>query len=543
MLEEGSATSREYEEAQAWLYCQARAAGCDPDALHSNSGKPIWQPQPGPQALAYNSEADILGYGGSAGGGKSFLALGLAATKHRRSIIFRRVFPSLGGLIDDSQKILTRKGDKYNASSHVWRTADNRSIQFGQVQYQSDQKKHQGIPRDLMVFDESTEYPESVVRFLMGWNRTAIPGQKCRVVLTFNPPMDATGDWITKFFGAWIESDHPDPAQDGELRWFARIEDADRQIDDKELRWFIAVGDDLTEVQDNSPVKQGKHLMSPMRGAWVDGVAYLAKSRTFFHASLKDNPILAATGYGATIDALPEPLRSLLKGQFDAGKVLDPWQVIPTEWVKVANDRWREREAQAKAEGQRMPGNLPCNTLGVDVARGGKDQTIICKRYGNWFAPLIKMPGKSTPNGPSVAALVMNYMEPGARVHIDAIGVGTSPFDILEASEIAVTSIIASEGSKQFDKSGKLKFRNLRAEMYWRMRESLDPANGDSVALPPDSELLADLCAPRWSLSSAGILIESKADIFDRIGRSPDCGDAVVMANWIGAEKPELLWA
>ena len=48
-----------------------------------------------------------------------------------------------------------------------------------------------------------------------------------------------------------------------------------------------------------------------------------------------------------------------------------------------------------------------------------------------------------------------------------------------------------------------------------------------------DPELLADLCAPKWSLSTAGILIESKDEIAERIGRSTDCGDAVVMACWI----------
>ena len=69
--------------------------------------------------------------------------------------------------------------------------------------------------------------------------------------------------------------------------------------------------------------------------------------------------------------------------------------------------------------------------------------------------------------------------------------------------------------------------------MWWAMREALDPANGDDLALPDDPELLADLCAPKWSLSTSGILIESKDEIIERIGRSPDCGDAVVMACWI----------
>lgn len=452
----------------------------------------IWKPQLGPQQEAYESPADVIGYGGAAGGGKSHLALGFASTKHYRSIIFRRVFPSLRGIIEDSKVVLNRPADRFNESIHIWRTADGRLIEFGAVQHDADRKKHQGQPRDLMVFDEATEFPESTIRFLIGWNRTTRPNQKCRVLLTFNPPMDDAGDWVTRFFAPWLDAHHPKPAKDGELRWYAMVDGFEQECD-------------------GNPFHH-------------NGETVIPKSRTFFHAKLKDNPILAATGYGATIDAMPEPLRSLLKGNFGTARLTDPWQVIPGDWVRAAQKRWRETE---------KPEGTLCSALGVDVARGGADQTVISRRYGNWFAPLLKFPGKSTPDGPSVAALVMANHEDGAAVHIDAIGVGTSPFDILKGNEIDVTPIIASEGSDQMDKLGKLKFRNMRAEMYWRFREALDPANGEDIALPPDPELLADLCAPKWSLSIGGILIESKADIIDRIGRSPDCADAVVMAAWL----------
>jgi hypothetical protein len=216
-------------------------------------------------------------------------------------------------------------------------------------------------------------------------------------------------------------------------------------------------------------------------------------------------------------------LRSLLKGNFNAARVTDPWQVIPGDWVRAAQKRWRER---------RKP-DLKCSCEGVDVARGGSAQTVIAKRYGNWVAPLKKYPGRSTPDGPSVAAVVKIEHEEGATIHIDAIGVGTSPYDILKSNGLKITPIVASEGSGEMDKSGKLKFRNLRAEMWWQFREALDPANGDDIALPDDPELLADLCAPKWKLSTAGILIESKEEIIERLGRSPDCGDAAVMACWI----------
>jgi len=62
------------------------------------------------------------------------------------------------------------------------------------------------------------------------------------------------------------------------------------------------------------------------------------------------------------------------------------------------------------------------------------------------------------------------------------------------------------------------------------MREALDPINGDDMALPPDSQLMSDLVAPMWRLTPQGVQIESKEDIKKRLGRSPDKGDAVVIA-------------
>jgi hypothetical protein len=50
------------------------------------------------------------------------------------------------------------------------------------------------------------------------------------------------------------------------------------------------------------------------------------------------------------------------------------------------------------------------------------------------------------------------------------------------------------------------------------------------LALPRDQRLAADLCAPRYRLTARGIQIEDKAAIKARLGRSPDRGDAVVLA-------------
>lgn len=87
-----------------------------------------------------------------------------------------------------------------------------------------------------------------------------------------------------------------------------------------------------------------------------------------------------------------------------------------------------------------------------------------------------------------------------------------------------------SERATGFDKSGRLGFINQRSEDWWRMREALDPSNNMGVELPPDKELLADLCAPKWELQGARIKVESREEIYDRIKRSPDRASAVLLA-------------
>jgi hypothetical protein len=71
---------------------------------------------------------------------------------------------------------------------------------------------------------------------------------------------------------------------------------------------------------------------------------------------------------------------------------------------------------------------------------------------------------------------------------------------------------------------------NVRMEYYWAMREALDPVNGDNLALPDDAELLADLTAVTYSAKASGLYAEEKCEVSARLGRSPDCGDAVVLA-------------
>jgi Ni,Fe-hydrogenase III small subunit len=83
---------------------------------------------------------------------------------------------------------------------------------------------------------------------------------------------------------------------------------------------------------------------------------------------------------------------------------------------------------------------------GVDVARGGRDNTVIANRHadgakGLWFDELKLHKGADTPDGQVVAGLVIGARKDLAPVHIDVIGVGASPYDILNGmGSISATS-------------------------------------------------------------------------------------------------------
>jgi len=157
---------------------------------------------------------------------------------------------------------------------------------------------------------------------------------------------------------------------------------------------------------------------------------------------------------------------------------------------------------------------------------------VITVRRGAWFGAQVVFPGSATPDGPTAAALAMEHREDDAAVQVDVIGVGTSVYDSLRAAIGAkAVQLNGASGSQKRDRSGQLGFVNLRAELYWTLREALDPEHGDDLALPPDPGLPADLCAPRWKLTARGVQIESKEDLIKRLGRSPDKGDSLIYAH------------
>lgn len=459
----------------------------------------IWRPLPGPQTMAYETEADIIGYGGAAGGGKTDLAVGKALTRHSRSMILRREATQLQAIVDRVEQVIGHR-DGFNGQKNVWKLGNGKQLEFGSVPHSGDERKYQGRPHDLLVFDEASNFLEGQVRFLLGWLRTVDVKQKCQALLAFNPPTNSEGRWIIEFFAPWLDTKHHNPAAPGELRYFATVDGKEVEVPDGRRFVITPEGYDYNfkanEVADVDIIK-------PL-------------SRTFIPSRIADNPHLLGTGYMNTLQALPEPLRSqMLHGDFHAGTQDNPYQIIPTKWVEDAMRRWQDKDIKP-----------PMDSLGLDTARGGSDETVLARRHGEWFDKPLAYDGKDTPDGHEVAGLMVSAVRDQAVMHIEINGVGVSPYDILTRSHQHTVGVNVSEASTATDRSGRLKFFNVRTAMWWAMREALDPQSNRGMALPPSKRLLRDLTAPVWMLQGSKIRLESRDDIVDRTGKSPDYGTA-----------------
>lgn len=424
---------------------------------------------------------------------------------HRKTLFLRRESTQLREIAGRVQELL-QTGDRWRGIGYggLLTTSDGRTIEFSGCEHEKDKQKYKGRAHDLKAWDEVVDFPESVYTFVNGWNRTTVPGQRCRVVCASNPPTTAEGEWVIRRWRAWLDPSAGGRAAPGELRYYTTI------------------GEKEEEFASADPVTVGAETYHP-------------RSRTFIPGNMLD--ILKATGYANTLATLPEPLRSIyLKGDFGAAKQDGRWQLIPTRWVEQANERWVERY---KDRG-------PLQAVGADPSRGGSDKAVVAPRYGSKkpdggavIGPLARKMGKEILKGDDMLPLIRNAGGgvKGVPTNVDAIGIGSSVVDCARLLSVPdIVPVIVSNATQWRDpKIPSIKFVNLRAAMMWNVRCLLDPERGPSetrLALPPDPELKADLTAPNYAMTTGGVKVESKEEIHKRIGRSTDAGDAVALACW-----------
>jgi hypothetical protein len=292
---------------------------------------PMWYPNPGPQTLCYECEADETLFGGEPGGGKSQVGIGLALTKHRRSLLLRRTGKEASKFLGEIEEIVGNR-DYFNGRDDQWKFPDGILIDHGGCQHEDDKQKYKGNPHDLIFFDELTDFSESQYMFIKQWNRTTVKGQRCRVVASSNGPSSTGGLWVVGRWAAWLDPSHPNPAESGEIRYYL-VNDAGRE----------------EEVDGPGPYQ-------------VLGRTVYALSRTFIRSKLEDNPDLAESNYGSALMAQTgDNRKAYALGDFTVGLEDAPDQAIPTDWVMQATERWQPVP----------PAGVPMCSMGADVAQGG----------------------------------------------------------------------------------------------------------------------------------------------------------------------------
>jgi hypothetical protein len=136
----------------------------------------------GRQSEAADSEADITGYGGAAGGGKTDLIAGLCLTEHQRSVIFRREKAQTEGIVQRMTEILGST-DGYNSQKSIWRTTVAANAAADRVRRSRQSRRPSevaGTPARPEGGRRSYRVPRAPGRFVMGWNRTSDPKQRTR---------------------------------------------------------------------------------------------------------------------------------------------------------------------------------------------------------------------------------------------------------------------------------------------------------------------------------------------------------------------------
>lgn len=486
----------------------------------------LWQPQAGPQTQAYESEADELFFGGSAGGGKSDLLLGLSVTAHKRTIFFRRESTQFEFVEERAHQLLDKTDARYNGNKMVWRNIPGRRyLKFGSIPHVNSLGKMQGRPYDLICFDEVSDFEESMFDFVIAWARTTDPNQRVRVVACGNPPYNEDGQWVIRRWAAWLDEYHPNPALPGELRYYARVNDKESEVrvDAAKENWYLPIVD-----------ADGNHseVVAPFKQPFAyEGEEYIPKSRTFIPSRLSDNIYLMHNSdYRRQLMNLPEPRRSqMLFGDFKIGQKEDVWRLVKKAWTYGARARW-----DALRDSKWLEQNRDANSIfALDVAEEGEDKTVLIKMNYNavqWIESTEETDLMKQANW------VYNLMRGSktAPIGVDAIGVGAGVFSRLKQMGLKAHSIKGSESCWFTDSTGQNQFANLRAGMYWLVREALDPEAGGKLALPPDDDLLREIPVPKWSLTKDSLIIlEPKAAIRARLGHSPDRSDALAMALYM----------
>jgi hypothetical protein len=220
--------------------------------------------------------------------------------------------------------------------------------------------------------------------------------------------------------------------------------------------------------------------------------------------------------------------QSKVLGELPTGDI-DPWRVISEE--DAAKCRYIDEAYEGDPDAVRIGG--------IDVGGGG-DRTVIVERLGSAIGRIESFSDRDPMA--TVGKLVHHIEEWNlSKVRIDVAGIGWGVAGRLREvlkerhSKCTVQSVNFASRSSQ-----PKRFLNVRAEAWWNGRELSRNKAWSLAGL--DDDAIAELTMPRYEIvdSSGKLKIEPKDDVRERLGRSPDIADALLLAFYDGTGSAEV---
>ncbi len=291
----------------------------------------VWGPQPGPQTMFMSTTADVVVYGGGAGGGKTWVEL-FEPLRHIiptdqypegvpgfTAVIFRRVSPQIrneGGLWDESKMIYPSFDGDPRESILEWRfNKGEQTVRFASMQHEEDKNDWQGSQIPLIMFDELTHFTEEQFFYMLSRNRSMC-GVRPYMRATCNPDADS---WVADLIAWWIDQEEFDSEGNPNPRYGLPLQDRAGVV-----RFFVRVGNEM--IWADTPEPLVPHVEAYAKLAGIPAIS-LVKSFTFIPSSVYDNKKL--------LERNPQYLGNLLA-------------MHPLERARLLDMNWKVRAASGK---------------------------------------------------------------------------------------------------------------------------------------------------------------------------------------------------
>ncbi len=201
-------------------------------------------------------------------------------------------------------------------------------------------------------------------------------------------------------------------------------------------------------------------------------------------------------------------------------------KAMPDSFIPLC---WAERNVGAAEAG--APGTVD---IGVDVARFGDDESVICTVInGEYAQPMEVYPMNDTMQlAGYVMRAVARAAKTGARVRvkIDCDGLGVGVYDRLYEQRPPCELFECHFGGRggRVDDNDPMEMANSTGLMWGQVRQALKE---NRLKLPADDKLIEQLSNRKYRLCSDGrIVLERKEEMKRRGVPSPDRADALALA-------------